>query len=368
MLTRTVAILGNNLIGIFRLMKNVGILAILIFLTAGTWYLMSSPVTITDSSNNSGTGTELNKTDSGVNNANGTNGLREGDDLSTDKDSNWADIDEDPIEPATDLYTSAADALEAVRKGAKEYDDIILEQFVDLGPACTWCDEFYGEVKQMMLQAESDSDEQAYFAELLTISGKPENVETVVDILKKTDPQSADFDVYLDALEMTVGGEDVVKVLSENLDVDNPDLRESVVAAISNQGSAFAVDTLYKHVKEAGVKDGYYSAGVGIGELIPEEEAFPLMREVISNRDEQSPEFVKGLLNAGVGGLREVYEALNSSTDVEGDKNLLKGAMDHIPYDDETEKYLREVVVKSTNPALKEFGEKALKIIDEEDN
>jgi hypothetical protein len=66
-----------------------------------------------------------------------------------------------------------------------------------------------------------------------------------------------DFNLYLDALKMTIGGDDVVKLLSNNLNAENSDVKESVIAAITNQGSQFAIDTFYQHTRDSDVEDGY---------------------------------------------------------------------------------------------------------------
>jgi hypothetical protein len=349
-------------------MKNLAIVSILFVMTVGTWFLVSKNDEPTaPGAQSSNVAPNSNSENSDGQNSVGSTVKREGADLSTTGQESWINMDEEAVKPATELYDSAAKAIEVVEKGAKDYDDLILEQFVNLGEDCSWCAEFYDSVKQKMLAAEKDSDEQSYFAELLAISGRPENVESIVDILKKTNPEDVDFEVYADALEMTTGGDDVVKVLADNLDNSNPDIKESVVAAISNQGSALAIDTLYKHIVDNKISDGYYSAGIGPGEVIPDKEAFPLMLDIINKRDEYSPLFVKGLLNSGVDGLRALYETLEGSKDIESDRKLLADSVAHVTFDDDTEEYLKNVVAKSTNPELAKFANDALKELNDKD-
>ena len=283
-----------------------------------------------------------------------------------ENDDEWVDVNEEPVQPATEAYHTLEQALAAIKKGAAEYDDLILEQFAEPGPDCTWCNEFYAEVTKMMGAAKEDSDEKSYFAELLALSGRPENIDTLISEMKGLKSDSPDFDLYADALEMTIGDEEVVKTLSKNLESSSEELKESLLAAISNQGNPFAIDTLYRYTLDSGSEDGFYSKGIGLGEVIPDKEAFPLMREILSKREKFSPLAAKGLLNAGVEGLQVVFETLNNSTNVDADRALLDGATDHIPYDDETEKYLRDVVMKSSNPALVDFAKQGIEYLSEE--
>jgi hypothetical protein len=350
-------------------MKQIGIVIVLVIVALGAWIFMAEDRTTpndrvaTKSNTASSTHDDPPKSAKAKMKSVGSSG---GVTFNETQEEDWSDFSDEPIQPATELYQSYDQAIAAVKKAAAEYDDIVIEQFVELGPECTWCGELYSEISRLMLAAEPDSDEKSYYAEMLALSGRPELVETILDEMKKLEDGTPDFDLYADALEMTIGGDGVVEVLAKNLDTENEELKESILAAISNQGSAFAIDLLYKHTKESGTEDGYYSVGVGLGEVIPDREAYPLMREIVSNRDQYSHLAVKGLLNAGVEGLQVVFEILDGSTDLESDKKLLEGAVDHVTYEDETEKYLREVVSKSSNPALVEFAKESLEYLSEE--
>ena len=91
--------------------------------------------------------------------------------------------------------------------------------------------------------------------------------------------------------------DDVVTELSGYVNSNNELLQESAVAAITNQGSKLAAETLYKHTVEKGDADGYYSLGIGLGELIPDDETLPYLNELVSKRDKYSHLAVKALLN-----------------------------------------------------------------------
>jgi hypothetical protein len=266
---------------------------------------------------------------------------------------------------ATELYSSASEAMDAIKKGASNYDDVVLEQFVDLGKECSWCDEFYGSLRGLATSKDISEKERAYYSEILAISGRVENIKQLVESIE-ANPGSEEANVYSEALEIGIGGDDVVKYLESKLEVSNQELRESVVAAISNQGSAQAVETLFKHIRAINNPDGYYSEGTGPGEVIPEPAAFPFLKSEVSKKDQFSPNAVRSLLNAGIDGARAVIDTLSSSPNPERDRDLLNGAADHVGYDEESEEYFKQVASTTTNPAIKEFADKVLESFKDE--
>ncbi|MCB0335439.1 MAG: hypothetical protein KDD62_04015, partial [Bdellovibrionales bacterium] len=97
------------------------------------------------------------------------------------------------IQPATAVYKSADEALEAIKKGAVDYDDLILEQFSELGENCSWCDKFYTDVNEMMLASDTNEDAKSYYAEVLAISGRIDNVSNLISAIKNA-PSDDDAD------------------------------------------------------------------------------------------------------------------------------------------------------------------------------
>lgn len=268
------------------------------------------------------------------------------------------DEEEEEVQPATELYQTAAEAFDAILKGSTTYDDQVFEQFVGIGN-CSWCNELYTQLKQAMLDPESSDDQKSYFAEVLAISGEPSNIETIVNAIKEApDPDSADL--YAGALEVTIGDDDTVKYLQTQLDTDNSKLHDSVLAAITNHGSPLAIQTIYDETVKNGDPDGFYSLGIGLGEVVPDEQSIPLLTELANRRDDYSHLAIKALLNSGIDGLRVVIDTLNASTDPEGDKKLLKDAVDHVSLEDETEAYARELIKTSSNPLVLNFANQIL--------
>lgn len=269
------------------------------------------------------------------------------------------DLKNEDDRTATELYKTSEEALAAIKKGSADYDDLILEQFTELGENCTWCDSLYKSVKDLLNAPETTSDQKSYYAELLAVSGRVDNVQSLVDAVKGAKNQE-EADLFAEALELTVGKDEVVKFLGSQLDTPNETLKEALVGAITNQGSLLAANLLYKNTVEKGDPDGYYSLGIGLGEFIPDEDALPFLQELVLKRDAYSHLAVKSLLNSGVSGVRLVFDALTNSKDPVFDKQMLKDAVDHVNYEDDIEQYLKKVVETSKQPLAVDFAKDIL--------
>ena len=212
---------------------------------------------------------------------------------------------EEQDKPAAEAYKSAEEAMKAIKNGAVDYDDRILEQFTLVGEDCTWCDAVYSQVKSMLLSAETPQDQISYYGELLAVSGRASNVASLIDAIKNA-PNQEIASALGEALELTIGKDDVAQLLGDQLPSANDELKESLLAALTNQGSRLSLDLLYKQTVEKGDPDGYYSLGIGIGELVPDETTMPVLQELVVKRDQYSHLAVKSLLNNGIDGLKLV--------------------------------------------------------------
>lgn len=262
--------------------------------------------------------------------------------------------------PATEIYKSAEEALEAVKKAALDYDDLVLDQFTELPASCSWCESFYASLKDLLASPDIKDDQRSYYGELLAVSGRVDNIKTLVDGITHARNQE-EAEIMAEALELSTGSDDVVKYLGEQLGNNNETLKEAAVAAITNQGSRLAVELLHKNTIERGDPDGYYSMGIGLGEVVPEEEALPYLQDLAAKRDAYSHLAVKSLLNAGLDGTKIVIDLLTSSRNPEFDRELLKGAKDHIAYDDDVIEFLRPLAESSQSPIVREFVQDVLK-------
>jgi hypothetical protein len=271
--------------------------------------------------------------------------------------------DEFDDRPAAEIYSSAELAFKAVQNGAQDYDDLILEQFTEPGEDCSWCPEFYSTVTSRMVASDTSEDERSYFAEVLAISGRVDNIKTLVQSIIDSG-ESEQADIYAEALELTIGGDTVVNYLASHMESENELLQESAVAAITNQGAPLAAKTLYEHTIQAGDADGYYSLGIGLAEMIPEDETLPYLDEIMQKRDPYSHLAVKALLNHGLDGTRRVIEALSNSKDPSFDRKMLEDAVDHVNYEEEIEEYLKKTAETSTQPVVVEFAKLVLEDFD----
>jgi len=255
---------------------------------------------------------------------------------------------EEQIKPAAEAYTSAEEALAAVLKGSKDYDDSILEQFTLPDPNCSWCAEFYASARDLTTNPNTPQEQRAYLAEILAISGRLENIEALAESIKNA-PSNEAADLYAEALELTLGKEDVTTFLGDQMNSTNDNLREASVAAVTNQGTKQAAELLIKNLKERGDPDGYYSIGIGLGEFIPDEEALPVVQDLVRERGPEAGLGVKSLLNAGMPGVRALFDELEHSSNVEGDKALLKGAGDHINIEDDILELANQKIAENRN-------------------
>lgn len=346
-------------------MKKLLPVIVVVVIALGLWFFISSrieneskPTTASQNTNVNPASDQANaKSDSAQN----TNSDAE---TATDETEGGEGLAPTDDRPAAERYKSAEEALAAIKAGAADYDDLILDQFTEPGPNCSWCDGFYASVKDLMLSPDTKSEQRSYFAEVLAISGKVENVKAVVDAITGAKSQE-EADVFAEALELTVGKDDVVKFLGEQLNQGNETLKEASVAAITNQGSKLAIETLYAHTVEKGDPDGYYSMGIGLGEVVPDEEALPYLQELAMKRDQYSHLAIKGMLNSGIDGVKMVMDVLSNSKNPEFDKEMLKGAKDHVSYDEDVVNYLRQVAESGKNNEAVAFAKDVLADFDQ---
>jgi hypothetical protein len=263
--------------------------------------------------------------------------------------------DLEQIKPATEAFSSAEEALAAAMKGAKDFDDSVLEQFTEPSADCSWCPAFYSSVQAIVLNPNTPQDQKSYMAELLAISGRPDNIQTLVDGIKNA-PNSTEADLFAEALELTLGKEDVVKVLGEQLSTTNDTLREASVAAITNQGSRYAAELLQKHVQERNDPDAYYSVGIGPGEFIPDEEALPFVQEQVQKRDQFSAAWAKSLINAGLPGLQSLFDQLENSTNYDSDRTVIKDALAHVNFEDGIKEMTDNIIANNRSPVAVDFA------------
>lgn len=256
---------------------------------------------------------------------------------------------------ATEIYKTADEALNAIKNGSAEYDDLILSQFTLPGEECTWCDSLYKSIKDLLAAADTKPEHKSYYSEILAISGRAENISALVEMMKAAKkPEEAE--IYAEALELAQGKDDVVNLLGEHMKDADQTLRDASIAAVTNQGTRLAAELLYKEATGTNNPEGHYAQGIGLGELVPTEDALPYLQELAQKRDQYSHLAVKAMLNSGVSGLRLVMDVLTNSKNPEQDRALLKDAIDHVNYEEEVEAYAKKLLETSKQPLVLEFA------------
>jgi hypothetical protein len=215
----------------------------------------------------------------------------------------------------------------------------------------------------MLADGTTTPEQRSYLAEVLAISGRPENVQALLDGVSaaKTKEEAS---VFAEALELTMGGDDVTSLLGQSLASQNDQVRESSVAAITNQGTRLAAELLIGNTLQRGDPDGYYSSGIGIGEFIPNEEALPLFQEMVQRRDEYSHLGVKALINSGLTGLRIVFDELENTSNPDIARAMTKDAIDHINFEDGLSDLANSVIERNRNPEAVKLAQTVKKEID----
>ncbi len=263
------------------------------------------------------------------------------------------------VRPAVDVYKSADDALAAIKKAASKYDDVVLEQFYMLGN-CSWCNKFYSDVKALMLDKSLGTNERTYYAEILSTTGKKENIQALVEATLGTS-DATEKDMFSEALELSNLSNESLKYLADEYsNSTDVDLKEAIVGAISGQGTKESIEILYNLTTENGDADGFYSDGIGLGEVVPENSAYPFLEDVVTKRDKYAHLAVKALLNGGMDGTKLVMDILGNTKDSAADIKIfdLEKAADHVLYDDSTAEYLSSF--QSPNEAQKYFIDRVI--------
>lgn len=342
-------------------MRNILKLAVVLILVGAVWFYQSKSKG-PNSATNSGTAAapKVATTNNGQNEGADTSSQGSVGNSSSDKDDEADDLNVPAPVPAAEKYKSAEEALEAVKKAAAEYDDAVIEEFTDVGANCSWCGQFYQSLTDMLKNGEGlKSDEKSFYAELLAVSGRTENLKTLVDLIKGA-KSTEEAGVFAESLELAVGKDDAVTYLATELKTNNQVLKEAVVGALTNQTSRLAIETLYNHTIENGDPDGYYTIGLGLGETIPSEDAYTFLQDQIGKRDQYSHLAVKSLLNAGLPGLRLVIDSLTNSKNPDFDRTMLKDAADHVVAEDGVKEYLESISQTAHDPVVAEWSKQLL--------
>ena len=271
------------------------------------------------------------------------------------------------VKPATEVYANATEALEAVKNGAQRYDDLVLEQFVGLKD-CSWCPEFFDGVKELMLAQSSDNDLKSYSAEILALSGSVDNVNSLFEALNSAEEGDAG-NLYAEAIELAYGDDQLVTYLNDKLTSDNKTVKEAALAAMTNHDSPSAIEAMYKATTASNDPDGFYSQGLGLGEMIPSEESLTPLTDIAKKNDQYSHLAIKSLLNYGVDGLKIVQTVVSDLDDASVAK-LLENAVDHVSFDGDVKQMAQTGSQSAKTESEKKFWSAVLEEIKlgEEDN
>ncbi|MCS6962101.1 MAG: hypothetical protein NZT61_06335 [Deltaproteobacteria bacterium] len=268
-----------------------------------------------------------------------------------------------PVKQASERYQNPEEALKALKEASKNYDLEFIESFT-LPNNCAWCGDFYEKLKHEVLTANLSSEEKSFYAEILAVSGKPESLEFLVQAYLNSKSDS-DKEAFLNAIELTVANDEIIDWLAENVNrqSNDPGLRDSILAALTNQDSVKAVEHLYDILVKQEDPERDAQKGIGLSECVPPDEALPFLVDKLKDTDSRFQVYVaSAILNNGLEGLKKFVDVLNSDT---GNKLAVhfQKLVDHVPFDEEIEGFLKEVSEKGSEPQ-KVFAKKVLEAFD----
>lgn len=263
-----------------------------------------------------------------------------------------------PIQ-ASERFATADDALKAVKEAAKNYDLEVIESFT-LPHNCVWCPEFYEKIRQEILSGSLSTEEKSFFAEILAVSGRTDNLEFVIQAYTNAKSE-AEKESFLNAIELTVANEEVVKWMFDNFTnfSNDPSLRDSLLAAMTNQDSPKAIEYLYTILTQQDDPEKDAQKGLGLSEAVPPDESLTFLLEKLKESDDKYRRFVAAaILNNGLEGLKRFIDVLNTDLGKTLEPHFTK-LMDHVPFDEEIEAYLKDVRERG-NDRQKVFASKIL--------
>ena len=255
-------------------------------------------------------------------------------------------------------------AFRVVRQAAQTNDQAVLAEISQMNQDCEWCDSFYDQTRRALSGADLTPKERAYLASVLARSGRTDNVRQLVQLMEEAanHPEAGvNPGTYSNPLEDVPVGPEIVDQIAADLASNNPFLREAAVSILTKQGTVSAAEQLYNHTVERGDPDGYYRAGIGIGEMKPKAEALEYIEQLVNKRDQYSHLAVKALLNYGKEGLDRVVAIFGQSSSYEMDKLMLRGAIDHISSAPEMLTYVEGLSQSAGSKAIRELAKDVLR-------
>jgi hypothetical protein len=248
---------------------------------------------------------------------------------------------------------------EAARTGSKA----LLDEIGALPKNCPGCGELFRTIQELFKDSSLSSDEQIYLASALAASGTASNQAFLYDQFRRAsaDPSSAPIPAATIARQLErnqqggpLAGE-VVDQITNDLQSDNPYLREAAISLLTRQRSREAAERLYEYTVNNADRDGFYRQGMGLGLMTPEPEAFPFLEDLVRKQDQYSHLALKALLNGGADGVGAAMSLLAEIPGSVANRALIMGAVDHIPMYGPTLKYI-ESLTSSPNPTIKELA------------
>ncbi len=263
-------------------------------------------------------------------------------------DNQIADLELSQIKSSPQRFNSAEEAFKASKEAVEKYDIEFIESFT-LPVNCSWCNEFYNKIRNLLLTEELTSEAKNFYAELLAVSGNPSNLDFLLELYASL-KTSSDKEFVRNALELIVANDEVLEWLGEKLNsVEDPALKESILAGITNQDSVKAIEILYDYLLKSPDPSSDDLKGLGLSEAVPPDEALGFLVEKFKASDSKYRKYIAAaILNNGLEGIKKFSDLLATDEGklLVSDFEYLSG---HVVFDPEIEAYLTDVLNKGND-------------------
>lgn len=263
---------------------------------------------------------------------------------------------------------SAHSAVEVLRAGAQTGDKALLTEIAGLPKNCPGCAAFFSQVRDTYSRDGLTTDERIYLSSALAASGRAENQEFLYDQFRRAaaDPTVALVPPATLARQLErnqQGGPlagDVVDQVANDLQSENPYIRDAAISLLTRQHSLQAAQSLYEYTVNSSDRDGFYRQGMGLGLMTPEPDAFPYLDDLVRKQDQYSHLALKALLNAGSEGISRAVSILQDLQSPDPNRTLIQGAVDHIPMYGPSLALMRSLQ-GSSNPTVAELAQEVVR-------
>jgi hypothetical protein len=256
------------------------------------------------------------------------------------------------------IYRDDDEALEAILEAADSGNPSIKDEFTLPDESCTWCDDLYDKLLEIILNDEALSNRRVLAADILSLSGSVHAANLLLNSLKHASKQE-DKTMLMEAVARMNGTEEIIELASQALSITKKmEERQSLVAFLSYQHSLPAARALFEDIVKNSDHDGFASLGIGLMGFNADETARSYLYEKAKEAGPFAEFPLASLIQSGTDGVDRALSVLMHLNKVNGSlaADLAKRAK-HILHwrNQESIAYLKERAALEQNKSLHEI-------------